>query len=314
MYRILNENSSFRELDIPLQPAQRRELEKRIGKCAPIDPIPVWKGWILIGYEKYELCLKHHRTYLCSEMYFRRQFEAVSWICREQLKRTDLCHPAKAWLVSRLYESLKEDENRRVAKDQFQYKMLSPSFRSEDYYAQLPESTTAMRQLGQEYGYSWRTIQRHVRFGKQLDLLENWFPGIRVRILKGEVVVTIKHFHLLMLMPRDELKKMVLDPACKKLEPPSKMLTDALQDRKSRAKENLHVETAIKNIPAYDPDAELNGLTFTIGAWVKAINRTCEKADFSHSTLNGKNRLRDTLTALKMGTVSLEKLLEVTNK
>ena len=65
-------------------------------------------------------------------------------------------------------------------------------------------------------------------------------------------------------------------------------------------------------MPAYDPDAELNGLTFTIGSWGKAVSRVCEKTDFQAATEDGKQRLRYALTGLMTEVDRLNQRLEAT--
>ena len=298
MNRYLLIDRAFRELDIPLQPAQHRELERDILKCKPVEPIYVWNGYVLSGYERYDLCEKHNRLFQGQEMYFPLKSEAIAWACREQLKRTDLNKQAVYWLFHRLYDALAEIENRKAAKDQFQYRQLSPSYRSE-YAVRSPKGSTALlRQIGDEYNWNIATIRNYVRFGRQLDQLEKMFPGFRIRVLKGEVEIPLMYMDALMQMPQQELEKMISNPNCRKLMPPESVISHIRMTRDPRYKKRIHVETAIKETPAYDPDAEVNGLTYTIMAWVKAVKRISEHADFHKSTWKGRENLQRALSAL----------------
>lgn len=310
MYRMLISDPAFRELDIPLNPAQRRDLDKRISKGTPTEPIPVWQNYILTGHERYDLCEKYHRFYRIRDMQFSRKYEAVAWVCREQLKRQELCRPAVCWLICRLYLALQNAENRKAAKDQFQYKQLSPSSRYESSPSEEAENRELMQKIGDEYGYHKATIRNYVRFGKQLDRLEEMFPGIRIRVLKGEVEVAIMFMDALLQMPRDQLEKMVTDPNCRKLQPPDEAMNRIRKVRDPWFRRKVHVDTGIKETPAYDPDAELDGLTWTIGAWVKAILRTGEKADLQQATESGKERLRQALETLGTAIDHLNRILE----
>lgn len=56
--------------------------------------------------------------------------------------------------------------------------------------------------------------------------------------------------------------------------------------------------TGIKQMPAYDPDAELNGLTFTVGAWERTVSRPRKLGNFQAATRGGKDRLLRALAAL----------------
>ena len=310
MHRLLLQDKTFQELDIPLQPVQYRELERRIQKSNPMDLFPVWHGYLLIGFERYNLMQKYHRQHACVEKYFTRRTEAIAWICREQLKRTDLTKPAIYWLLYKLYEALLEAENRIKAKEQFQYKQLSPSNRSEQSKSQPKENTAVLKLVGGEFHYDKLTILNYVRFGRQLDRLEGMFPGIRRRILIGDLDVARIYMDALMQMPPEELKKMISDPNCKKLRPPERITREILQHREAKRKRKIHVETAIKKMPAYDPDAELNGLTYTVGAWNKAIKRTRDNADFHSATKQGRENLTRALKALVIDIGSLHDKLE----
>lgn len=55
----------------------------------------------------------------------------------------------------------------------------------------------------------------------------------------------------------------------------------------------------VKEMPAYDPDAEISSLTFTIPSWISSINRACSAADLSDITDNARSKLEKELTELK---------------
>ncbi len=310
MYRYLLTDKTFRDLDIPTTTAIYRDLEKRIKKSVPVDPVPVWNGCVLMGYDRYNLCLKHHRMYNCKEVFFPRKSEAIAWVCREQLKRTDLSKAATWWLLYRLYEALLDTENRKAAKEQFQYKKLSPSSHSESSLKPVGENTAVLRRVGEEFGYDKLTIRNYVKFGKNLDRLEDMFPGVRIRILKGEIDVALIYMDALMDMPLDQLGKMIKDPECRKLRPPKNIAQQILQTREARRKRKIHIEKTIKETPAYDPDAELNGLTYTISAWIKAIKRTGTAMDLQQATYDGKMHLLQALNELRLETDDICRLLE----
>lgn len=307
---MLMSDPSFKELDIPLRPAERRELEKTIRKNGHTDPIPVWRAYILIGHDLYDLCQKYHYFYSVKNMPFPRKNEAIAWICREQLKRKDLCRQAVAWFLYRLYKALLETEDRKAAKVRFQYKQLSPSRFSEPVPGRKTESSALFEKIGEEYSLAKATIRNYVHYGQRLDKLEEMFPGIRLRVLKGEVDLPIMFTEALMQMPREELAKMVNDPMCRRLMPPEEVVSQIRDARESHHRKKVHVETGIKEMPAYDPDAEVNGLTYTIGAWIRGISRA-EKSDLKHATEDGKSRLRGALSQLKAETECLYQMLEV---
>jgi hypothetical protein len=297
-------------LNIPLSPALYRDLEKRIRKGYSVDPIPVWRNYILTGYERYELSERLHRNYRITDMYFTRKHEAHAWICRQQLKRKDLHRQAFCWLIFRLYTALLELQKQQSAKVQFEYKRLSPSFRSQSGETPAVENTALLKTIGEEFGYHLSTVRSYVRYGRQLDQLEAMFPGVRLRILKGEIEVPITYSDALLQMPKSRLEQMISDPKCRRLVPPENVRKKILTARSSRPRKTVHVNTGIKKTPAYDPDAELNQLTYTIGTWSRTINRTRESADFRGATENGRENLSRALRALSVDMKNLSEKLE----
>ena len=64
-----------------------------------------------------------------------------------------------------------------------------------------------------------------------------------------------------------------------------------------RRTNDIPLKVGVKDMPAYDPDMELRGLTLTISAWIMAISRVKKKTD--QATENGKEQLARSLIRLK---------------
>ena len=56
---------------------------------------------------------------------------------------------------------------------------------------------------------------------------------------------------------------------------------------------------SVKDMPAFDPDAEITGLTLTIPSWASSIDRTRSKADLSIVSDKARDRLAEALTELQ---------------
>ena len=68
------------------------------------------------------------------------------------------------------------------------------------------------------------------------------------------------------------------------------------REPETRANE-IPLTVGVKEMPAFDPDMELRGLTLTIPTWIMAIARVKKK--IGQSTNNGKAQLAQSLTKLK---------------
>ena len=92
--------------------------------------------------------------------------------------------------------------------------------------------------------------------------------------------------------------------------------TEAGKNRKPDGKwkhpdKGRQTEYRNKQMPAFDPDAELKGLTFTVSAWKNAVSRAKEKTDFNKATVVGRYRLKHALDDLLTEINELNRMLEV---
>ena len=282
------EDAEFRSLNLPLSDEAARMLEQMIRKGYCHDPVIVWQGRIIEGYERYELYQRYQMPWLIREKNFRDRCQAIIWICRRQLERGDLNPNAEAWLISRLYAA------------EFRSREQSPALFPEGKSDLQPGVKGDIQQkICNDCHISEATLRRYVIFGKQLDELEERFPGIRQRILTGELKVAREHMKALLEMPEAVFRRMAEDPACRKLVPPNqdRSKTGALRLLRRMPPQSKPL-TGIKQMPAYDPDAELNGLTFTVGAWERTVSRTRKLANFQAATREDKEHLLRALAAL----------------
>ena len=64
-------------------------------------------------------------------------------------------------------------------------------------------------------------------------------------------------------------------------------------------------------MPEYDPDADINGLRYTVSAWRNAITRTALQADLRRATPEGKNSLKQELRKLIFESDTLCQILDI---
>ena len=93
----------------PLTFEELEQLEKNIvndGKV--INPIIVWNGVIVDGHNRYTILRKHPDIpYTVHEKEFADRYEAIIWICKNQLGRRNLTVEQKKYLVGKQYEAEK---------------------------------------------------------------------------------------------------------------------------------------------------------------------------------------------------------------
>ena len=76
--------------------------------------------------------------------------------------------------------------------------------------------------------------------------------------------------------------------------------------RQVSAEPPVQLQTAIKNTPDFDPDAEITGLILTIPSWASSIRRTRSHTDLSKVSLKARMNLEHVLFNLQ---ATIEELL-----
>ena len=119
--------------------------------------------------------------YTVHETEFANRYEAIIWICKNQLGRRNLTPEQKKYLIGKQYEAEKcsngGDRKSAVAKSGCQIGNL------------IPTSKTCQK-VAKENGVGMRTVFRAEEFAKGVDAAEEAVPGTRQKVLSGEVKPT----------------------------------------------------------------------------------------------------------------------------
>ena len=110
MNETLQINPKFAQIIPPLSEDEFAQLEENILKLGRvIEPIQVWKGFIVDGHHRYKIVQKHPEiTYTTCEREFESEIEAVDWICGYQLGRRNLNDIARKVLTAQKYQAIKQ--------------------------------------------------------------------------------------------------------------------------------------------------------------------------------------------------------------
>lgn len=107
----------FKNLVPPLSEEEFKQLEDNIvaENCCR-EAILTWKGYIVDGYSRFEICSKHKIPFKISKMNFASREEALIWIAENQLGRRNLSDAARIEIASRRAELLSAKKPIKVRK------------------------------------------------------------------------------------------------------------------------------------------------------------------------------------------------------
>ena len=175
----------FRDKIPPLTEDEFIQLEENIlSDGAVVSPLIVWDSVILDGHNRYEIIRKHPElVYAVHEMQFSNRYEALSWICRNQLGRRNLTPQQKKYLIGQRYEAEKQAD----AFHGNQHTLLDES--GGDKICHHQNGKTRKR-IAEEVGLSQGYVQNASSYAKGVDAAEEALPGIKQEILTGAIKPT----------------------------------------------------------------------------------------------------------------------------
>lgn len=85
----------------PLQFEEEQQLEQNIiAEGRLLNPIITWNGCILDGHTRYRILKKHgFIKFEVEEIQLANKYEALAWICKNQLGRRNLSPERKKFLL-----------------------------------------------------------------------------------------------------------------------------------------------------------------------------------------------------------------------
>ncbi len=147
---------------------------------------------------------------------------------------------------------------------------------------------------------SGATVQKYAKYSVALDAIAKTAPELIPHILSGTYKISFENIVALAEMAPAELKEL-----SKKIGNNPYAFARYSDSRRSLSTEasskpgiQAAEQPAIKTMPAYDPDAEVAGLTLTIPSWMSSIERTRNMAHLASISPAAKENLQAALTAL----------------
>ena len=177
----------FRDKIPPLTEDEFSLLEENIlSDGAVFSPLIVWDGTILDGHNRYEIIQKHPElTYAVHKLSFANRYEALSWICKNQLGRRNLTPQQKKYLIGQRYEA----EKQAVAFHGNQHTASDESGADKKCPHQNSRHVTQSR-IAKETNTSASYVREAGTFAKGVDAAEEALPGIKQEILTGTIKPT----------------------------------------------------------------------------------------------------------------------------
>ena len=298
-FRQLNIDPEFKNLIRPLRREEYRQLELNLVMEGCREDIIAWNDTILDGHNRYEICNKMRIPYGVKELDFPSRDAAIAWICANQLGRRNISEETRKYLIGKQYEAEKKVQRSRNGYNQYRPNPNITVGRGRPIDEESGRRTAA--RLGRKYHVAGATVQKYAKYSAALDAIEQNAPELVPHILSGAYKISFENIVALSEMEPEELKalskKIGKNPYAFARYSESRrcLYSDASAKPGTAAAE----QPAIKTMPAYDPDAEVAGLTLTIPSWMSSIDRTKSMAQLEAISPAARQNLLAALTELE---------------
>lgn len=277
----------FQRLVYPLDQRRFARLEADILSGMGDETLIVWDGYLIDGFSQYQICQKHRLSFRAENMEFRCQEAVTAWICARQLKRSDIPESMRRFLIGMQYRA--EAAEVKLFRDE---KDWIKSGRE-------PVCHQIAVRIGRENHVAWETVRRFSNFACSLEKIRGRAPKAAEKIMCGNIKIADKR--LLWLSKLDEQS---FQQELARLELTQQPLS-AVRTNQSGARtlgdaaSEITLTASVKDMPVFDPDAEVTGLTLTIPSWSGSIDRTISGTDLSIVSAEAKARLASALLGLQ---------------
>ena len=290
----------FSRLIAPLSVSEYRYLEESIRFEGCRDPIVVWKNTIVDGHNRYQICSRWGIYFETKNIDFKDRDEAISWICTTQLGRRNISEETRKYLIGKQYDAERMIRRRRVrTSGAFHVSQDNPAMNEAHLVPKQTKNPTAER-IAEEYHLAHSTVEKYAVYSRALDSIGHKSSHLLSKILSGKY--KISHENVILLAQTDSTSVQRLENRLEAKEGeaafvPLSISREQIGSCLGSETPTLHPE--IKNMPAYDPDAEINGLALTIPTWIGFISRTRANTDIGAISPAARKRLETVLRDLK---------------
>lgn len=296
--RRLKTDEEFKHLIRPLRRREYAQLEQNILSDGCRDPIVVWNDVIVDGHNRYEICMRHGIPFDTKDMEFECREAAIAWICANQLGRRNITEETRKFLIGMQYENEKVVTRIRNKLGRNQH-TVEISEMDEDEADKACRHWTAQR-IAEENNVSAGTVQKYAIFTRALEEIGKKEPKLVPKILSGQYKIAHRHvMEMAELSPEDLRRinrKIDRNPAqfmqYKATRPPVPGKYETIAN-------DAPTGPSVKDMPEFDPDAEISSLTLTIPSWKSSIERAKNTADLTIVSPQAKGNLVQALLELR---------------
>ena len=189
----------------PLQFEKEQQLEQNIiAEGRLLNPIITWNGYILDGHTRYRILKKHgFIKFEVEEIQLANKYEALAWICKNQLGRRNLSPERKKFLLGKEYESTKLAVGGQPGN--------CNKVNRCDQNDHIDSEKRTCERIAVEHGVGSATVRRAEKYMNGVEAADEAAPGAREEILNGKIKAADREICAIAKAPKEQRPEIVAE-------------------------------------------------------------------------------------------------------
>jgi len=194
-------DDEFQRLLPPLEESVFAQLEASILEFGIRDPLTLWNGILIDGYNRYKISQDHNLSFNTVSMEFSSRDDVIIWIITNQNNRRNLTP-----MQHRFYRGLHYHAEKRIitnAEGKNQYSEV------EGQSDPQPKLLSTAERIAKIYNVSGKTIKRDAQVASAIIAIGEISPEIKQGILSGKLHISNKQLHELATGTKDDIAEVI---------------------------------------------------------------------------------------------------------
>ena len=190
---------------LPLSFEELQQLEQNIiAEGRLLNPIITWNGYILDGHTRYRILKKHgFIKFEVEEIQLANKYEALAWICKNQLGRRNLSPERKKFLLGKEYESTKLAVGGQPGN--------CNKVNRCDQNDHIDSEKRTCERIAVEHGVGSATVRRAEKYMNGVEAADEAAPGAREEILNGKIKAADREICAIAKAPKEQRPEIVAE-------------------------------------------------------------------------------------------------------
>ena len=296
----------FKRLLPELSDTELSQLESNILTDGCRDPIVVWDGIIVDGHHRYDICKRHKLPFKVEYKKFGCREEAIQWICMNQIGRRNIAPERLRYQIGKRYnvEKMLTAHNPR-GKNQYS-EVTSGNMMRPPQDVRMGTAASIAR----AYNISHFAVHTYKDIAVAIDTIAEKDRRLADKYLSGQLRIKKDDLMTIAGMSKWQVRALTnglirqRKTICRTQDVLEALSARDLQLENQSARERRQAQVfstmpSVKDMPVYDPDGEVAGLSLTIPSWNSSIERVFNKTKMEDISDKARTQLRVGLLTLR---------------